>query len=92
MSECVNTRQSNRESAREQPIMARHQRMPPQEAGYTDAIESKARNRLFANEKEFIYCHSRRLNWEIYKAVVKTAESNDAIEQLGGNSGRRQLS
>jgi hypothetical protein len=33
----LTTRQSNRESVRENPIMARHHRMPPEEAGYTYA-------------------------------------------------------
>jgi len=55
MSECVRARVSNRESTREQPIMARHQRMPPEEAGYTYAVEPTAMYRLLANEEESIY-------------------------------------
>ena len=35
--------------------MARHQRMPPEEAGYTYAVEPAATNRLLANEEESIY-------------------------------------
>ena len=35
--------------------MARHQRMPPEEAGYTYAVEPAANNRLLANEEESIY-------------------------------------
>jgi len=58
MSECVITRDSNRESAREQPIMARHHRMPPWEAGYTYAVEPTAIDRLLANEEESIYRRS----------------------------------
>ena len=42
---------------REKPIMARHQRMPPLEAGYTYAVEPAATNRLLANEEESIYGH-----------------------------------
>ena len=49
------TRVSNRESARENPIMARHQRMPTEEAGYTYAVEPTAIDRLLANEEESIY-------------------------------------
>jgi len=37
--------------------MARHQRMPPQEAGYTYAVEPTAVNSLLANEEESIYGH-----------------------------------
>ncbi len=44
---------------REKPIMARHQRMPPLEAGYTYAVEPTATNRLLANEEESIYGHSK---------------------------------
>ena len=40
---------------RENPIMARHQRMPTEEAGYTYAVEPTATNRLLANEEESIY-------------------------------------
>jgi hypothetical protein len=40
---------------REKPIMARHHRMPSEEAGYTYAVESAATNRLLANEEESIY-------------------------------------
>jgi hypothetical protein len=40
------TRVSNRESARENPIMARHQRMPTEEAGYTYAVVPTAIDRL----------------------------------------------
>jgi len=43
---------------REKPIMARHQRMPPEEAGYTYAVEPAATNRLLANEEESIYRNS----------------------------------
>ena len=42
MSEYVKTRQSKRESEREQPIMALHQRKPTKENGYTDAVEPTA--------------------------------------------------
>jgi hypothetical protein len=38
--------------------MARHQRMPPEEAGYTFAVEPAATNRLLANEEESIYGRS----------------------------------
>jgi len=41
--------------------MARHQRMPPEEAGYTYAVEPAATNRLLANEEESIYGRSRLL-------------------------------
>jgi hypothetical protein len=37
--------------------MARHHRMPPEEAGYTYAVEPTANNRLLANEEESIYGH-----------------------------------
>jgi len=37
--------------------MARHQRMPPQEAGYTYAVEPTAMNSILANEEESIYGH-----------------------------------
>jgi len=40
---------------RENPIMARHQRMPTEEAGYTYAVEPAATDRLLANEEESIY-------------------------------------
>jgi hypothetical protein len=43
---------------REKPIMARHHRMPPEEAGYTYAVEPTANNRLLANEEESIYRRS----------------------------------
>ena len=43
---------------REKPIMARHHRMPPEEAGYTYAVEPAAIDRLLANEEESIYGHS----------------------------------
>jgi len=43
---------------REKPIMARHHRMPPEEAGYTYAVEPTATNRLLANEEESIYGRS----------------------------------
>jgi len=32
--------------------------MPPEEAGYTYAVEPAATNRLLANEEESIYGHS----------------------------------
>jgi hypothetical protein len=32
--------------------------MPPEEAGYTYAVEPTATNRLLANEEESIYRHS----------------------------------
>ena len=35
--------------------MARHHRMPPEEAGYTYAVEPTAIDRLLANEEESIY-------------------------------------
>ena len=35
--------------------MARHHRMPSEEAGYTYAVEPAATNRLLANEEESIY-------------------------------------
>jgi hypothetical protein len=35
--------------------MARHHRMPPEEAGYTYAVEPAAIDRLLANEEESIY-------------------------------------
>ena len=38
--------------------MARHQRMPSKEAGYTYAVEPVAIDRLLANEEESIYSHS----------------------------------
>jgi hypothetical protein len=38
--------------------MARHHRMPPEEAGYTYAVEPTAIDRLLANEEESIYRHS----------------------------------
>jgi hypothetical protein len=38
--------------------MARHHRMPPEEAGYTYAVEPTAIDRLLANEEESIYGHS----------------------------------
>jgi hypothetical protein len=38
----------------EKPIMARHHRMPPEEAGYTYAVEPTAIDRLLANEEESI--------------------------------------
>ena len=37
--------------------MARHHRMPPEEAGYTYAVEPAAIDRLLANEEESIYRH-----------------------------------
>ena len=40
---------------REKPIMARHQRMPTEEAGYTYAVVPTAIDRLLANEEESIY-------------------------------------
>jgi hypothetical protein len=50
---------------REKPIMARHQRMPPEEAGYTYAVEPTAIDRLLANEEESIYGHSgNELLWD----------------------------
>jgi hypothetical protein len=58
VSEWVTTRDSNRESVREKPIMARLQRMPSEEAGYTFAVEPVADDRLLANEEESIYRHS----------------------------------
>jgi len=33
--------------------------MPPEEAGYTYAVEPAATNRLLANEEESIYGHSQ---------------------------------
>ncbi|MDB4584779.1 hypothetical protein N9164_16630 [Draconibacterium sp.] len=39
--------------------MARHHRMPPEEAGYTYAVEPTAIDRLLANEEESIYGPSR---------------------------------
>ena len=38
--------------------MARHHRMPTEEAGYTYAVEPAATNRLLANEEESIYGRS----------------------------------
>jgi hypothetical protein len=38
--------------------MARHQRMPSEEAGYTYAVEPAAIDRLLANEGESIYSRS----------------------------------
>ena len=38
--------------------MARHHRMPSEEAGYTYAVEPAATNRLLANEEESIYGRS----------------------------------
>jgi hypothetical protein len=35
--------------------MARHHRMPPEDAGYTYAVEPTAFDRLLANEEESIY-------------------------------------
>jgi hypothetical protein len=40
---------------REKPIMGQHHRMPPEEAGYTYAVEPAAIDRLLANEEESIY-------------------------------------
>jgi hypothetical protein len=38
--------------------------MPPEEAGYTYAVEPAATNRLLANEEESIYGHSsKRIYW-----------------------------
>jgi len=42
--------------------MARHHRMPPEEAGYTYAVEPAATNRLLANEEESIYGPSHHLS------------------------------
>jgi len=47
---------------RENPIMARHQRMPTEEAGYTYAVVPAATNRLLANEEESIYGRSKTDN------------------------------
>jgi len=43
--------------------MARHHRMPPEEAGYTYAVEPTAIDRLLANEEESIYRHSESDYW-----------------------------
>jgi len=55
--------------------MARHQCMPPKEAGYTYAVEPTAINRLLANEEESIYRPSNfiagRLLW--HKPVIEPA-------------------
>jgi hypothetical protein len=40
--------------------MARHHRMPPEEAGYTFAVEPTATNRLLASEEESIYGYSKQ--------------------------------
>ncbi|MFK7912243.1 MAG: hypothetical protein AB8F34_16845 [Akkermansiaceae bacterium] len=53
--------------------MARHQWMPPQEAGYTYAVEPTAVNSLLANEEESIYGH-----WRI--KVNKAEESNRLLK------------
>ncbi len=42
--------------------MARHQSMPPKEAGYTYAVEPSAIDRLLANEEESIYRPSKFLD------------------------------
>jgi hypothetical protein len=42
--------------------MARHHRMPPEEAGYTYAVEPTATNRLLANEEESIYRRSNLIS------------------------------
>ena len=79
MSECVNTRQSNRKSAHEQPIMARHQRMPTKEAGYTSAVEPTAIYQITCKRGgggESIYGHSVKIksidpdpiDWENYSS------------------------
>jgi len=66
----LTTRQSNRESVRENPIMARHHRMPPEEAGYTYAVEPTATNRLLANEEESIYGHSDLITSGGYRPIT----------------------
>ncbi len=38
--------------------MAQHHRMPPEEDGYTYAVEPTAIDRLLANEEEYIYRRS----------------------------------
>ena len=59
---------------REKTIMARHHRMPPEEAGYTYAVEPTAIDRLLANEEESIYGH-----WRIESEWL---ESADSVEKL----------
>ena len=57
-------------------IKARHQRMPPQEAGYTYAVEPTAVNSLFANEEESIYGHSN-IGCGRYVAPLHTPLADD---------------
>ncbi len=53
--------------------MARHQRMPPQEAGYTYAVEPTAVNNLLANEEESIYRHlPRNLEWQVLAGCCRS--------------------
>ena len=47
--------------------MARHQRMPSEEAGYTYAVEPTATNRLLANEEESIYGLSEFKYQELFR-------------------------
>jgi len=51
--------------------------MPPEEAGYTYAVEPTANNRLLANEEESIYGHSIRR--------VQRQYSADTVEKLDKN-------
>ena len=73
---------------REQSIMARHQRMPSQEAGYTYAVELTAIDRLLANEEESIYGHSndnvgiRRMSLLGRKRQFKKTASMAALGKL----------
>ena len=64
---------------REKPIMARHLRMPSEEAGYTYAVEPAATNRLLANEEESIYGRS-----EFSVQRLQTAYSVEKLEFFPG--------
>ena len=82
MTACVTTRHTDRESVREQPIMARHQWMPPEEAGYTYAVEPTAVNSLLANEEESIYSHSLKFIEELNSTDI----GNFAYCRRGGKN------
>jgi len=54
---------------REQPIMARHHRMPLSKAGYTYAVVPTASDRLLAKQEESIYGRSVTIDL-IYQGEV----------------------
>jgi len=74
---------------REKPIMARHHRMPSEEAGYTCAVEPTAIDRLLANEEESIYRRSDFANQGLLPAQSGLSAQNKSrlLKDISGHTG-----